>query len=120
MGSAVCYPPGDKNDVAEKTAEVRTEKTTGVKITSKPRAFTNTEGRFNEERLKPLAGKKVVLRVTFEANGEIGAISVISGLSDNLTEEAIEAAKAIKFEPATRNGAAISVTKPVEYNFTIY
>ncbi|HEY8558768.1 MAG TPA: TonB family protein [Pyrinomonadaceae bacterium] len=70
--------------------------------------------------MKPLAGKKVVLRVTFEANGEIGAISVISGLSDNLTEEAIEAAKAIKFEPATRNGAAISVTKPVEYNFTIY
>ena len=62
----------------------------------------------------------VRLRITFLASGEIGAVSVVSGLSDGLTEQAIAAAKKINFEPAKRNGVAISVTKLIEYNFTIY
>ncbi len=63
---------------------------------------------------------KVVLRVTFLKSGEIGTISVISSLTKSKTESAVEAAKKIKFEPATRNGIPFSVTKPVEYSFTIY
>jgi TonB family protein len=62
----------------------------------------------------------VVLRVTFLDSGEIGRISVISGLGNGLTEQAVEAAKKIKFEPATKDGKSVSVTKPVEYLFTIY
>jgi TonB family protein len=60
------------------------------------------------------------LRATFSKNGTIGAVSVISGLPDGLTEQAIEAVKGIKFEPAMRDGVPYSVTKPVEYTFTIF
>lgn len=95
-------------------------KTEGVRIISKPLLSNNISGRFNEERLKLLSGKKVVLRVVFSANGEIGAISVISGLPEGLTEEAIAAAKKIKFEPAMKRGKAVTVTRKVEYTFTIY
>jgi len=63
---------------------------------------------------------KVVLRVTFMANGGIGAISVVSGLENGLTEQAIAAAKRLLFIPASRNGVRYSVVKPVEYTFTIY
>ena len=63
---------------------------------------------------------KVVLRVTFLYTGKIGSISVISGLGNGATDNAIEAAKRIKFKPAVKNGKPVSVTKPVEYAFSIY
>jgi TonB family protein len=63
---------------------------------------------------------KVVLRVTFQANGGIGAISVVSGLPDGLTEQAIRAAQRIVFIPPQKNGVRYSTTKSIEYSFTIY
>lgn len=61
----------------------------------------------------------VVLRVQFLASGEIGTISVITSLP-YVTPNAIEAAKKIKFEPATKNGNPVTVSKPVKYVFSIY
>ena len=88
--------------------------TEGVKITSKPQARYTTAARENQVQ------GKVVLRVTFSANGAIGAISVISGLGYGLTEEAINAARGIRFEPAKRNGRPYTITKAVEYTFVLY
>ena len=50
---------------------------------------------------------KVRLRVVFQANNEIGEVFVISGLPFGLTEQAIMAAKEIKFEPATWHNTPI-------------
>lgn len=88
--------------------------TEGVIIALKPRANYTDSARANKTQ------GKVVLRVTFGSHGGIGAISVISGIADGLTEQAIAAARRIVFVPAKRNGVAYSVTKPVEYTFTIY
>ncbi len=111
------YGPDDPRnfqDETSKKSDLKPELTKGVKIISKPRAIYTDEARLNQTQ------GKVILRVVFSANGQIGAISVISGLTDGLTEQAIAAAKGIKFEPATRNGVPWSVKKPVKYNFTIY
>jgi TonB family protein len=62
----------------------------------------------------------VALRVVFTASGQIGSVSPVKGLSDGLTEQAIAAAKEIKFEPAKKNGVPQTVTKQVQYSFTIY
>jgi hypothetical protein len=62
----------------------------------------------------------VKLNVVFLANGKIGSISPINNLPFGLTEQAIESAKKMKFEPATRRGIPITVSKVVEYSFTIY
>ncbi|MGC2237123.1 MAG: TonB family protein [Pyrinomonadaceae bacterium] len=62
----------------------------------------------------------VRLRVTFLASGEIGEIVVINGLPNGLTEQAVEAARKIKFEPPKKNGVPYSVTKTVEYRFTLF
>lgn len=62
----------------------------------------------------------VRLRVTFLDSGQIGSVLPVSVLPYGLTEQAIEAAKQIKFEPATIDGKPITVTKLVEYNFSIY
>ncbi|HEY0457522.1 MAG TPA: energy transducer TonB [Pyrinomonadaceae bacterium] len=58
----------------------------------------------------------IVLQVEFLENGQIGKVSVISGLSSsNLTENAVEAAKKIKFQPETKDGKAVSTVKAVSY-----
>jgi TonB family protein len=111
------YGPDDPRNFQDKTLkkpDSKPELTEGVKIISKPRAIYTDEARVNQVQ------GKVVLRVTFSANGQIGSISISSGLPDGLTEAAIEAARGIKFEPAKRNGVPYSVNKPVEYTFTIY
>jgi TonB family protein len=62
----------------------------------------------------------VVLRVVFHANGSITDIKVIRGLPDGLTEKAIEAAKKIRFTPAMRDEAPVSVRGSLEYTFNLY
>ena len=62
----------------------------------------------------------VTLKITFLKNGQIGDILPITNLPDGLTEQAIAAAKQIKFKPMIRNGNPITITKTIQYNFTIY
>ncbi|MCW5960254.1 MAG: TonB family protein [Pyrinomonadaceae bacterium] len=88
--------------------------TTSVKFISKPQPKYTDAARQNN-----IQGQ-VVLRITFLANGQIGSISPVSGLSYGLTEQAIAAARQIRFEPAMRNGQPYSITKSVQYTFTIY
>ncbi|MGI8849149.1 MAG: energy transducer TonB [Pyrinomonadaceae bacterium] len=88
--------------------------TEGVKILAKPRANYTDQARQNQVQ------GTVTLRVTFSASGQIAGISPVSGLSYGLTEQAIAAARSIKFEPAKKNGVPYTVTKQVQYSFTIY
>lgn len=88
--------------------------TEGIKITSKPKPPFTDAARQNQ-----IQGV-VRLRVTFLASGQIGSISPVQGLSGGLTEQAIAAARNIKFEPAKRNGVPYTIVKQVEYNFTLY
>lgn len=95
--------PGDGAPPAPKAAPAKP-----FRIIAKPRAqYTD------EARQKNIQGK-VILKVTFLANGQIGSISTIKGLPNGLTEKAIAAARSIKFETGK------TVTRSVEYTFTIY
>ncbi len=110
---------GDGNSSARETAPPPapvkpvgvTEK---IKFISKPKASYTDQARTNQ-----IQGT-VRLRVTFSASGQVGSISPVSGLPYGLTEQAIAAARQIRFEPAKRNGVAIPTTAVVEYNFNIY
>jgi TonB family protein len=88
--------------------------TVRVQILSKPRPSYTDAARQNQ-----VTGV-VRLRVTFLASGQIGAVSPVSGLSYGLTEQAIAAAKQIRFEPAKVNGVPQTVSMTIEYSFSIY
>ncbi len=88
--------------------------TTALRITSKPRANYTDTARQNQVQ------GTVTLRVTFLASGQIGSISPVNGLPYGLTEQAIAAARSIRFEPQMVNGSPATVTKQVQYSFTIY
>lgn len=85
-----------------------------LQVLAKPRAVYTDAARTNQTE------GTVTLRVAFLENGKIGDVSIVNYLPDGLTEQAIEAAKQIKFEPAMLNGKPITVTKQVQYNFTLY
>lgn len=63
---------------------------------------------------------EVKLNVVFRADGQIGDIIVLNGLSNGLTEQAVMAARKIKFLPAEIDGKYVDVIKTVRYQFTIY
>jgi TonB family protein len=106
-------PPIRKNPTPkptpEKTPEPKVVVANNFKITSQPRANYTDAGRTNN------VNGVVRLKVTFQANGQIGGISVVSGLPYGLTEQAIAAARNIKFVPGPS-----TISKTVEYRFTLY
>ncbi len=63
-----------------------------------------------------------MLRVVFATEWTGGPIfSVVSGLADGLTEQAIvAAAKKIKFIPAMKDGNPVSMWMQLEYNFNLH
>jgi protein TonB len=85
-----------------------------LKILSKPRPGYTDAARQNNVQ------GTVILRVTFLPSGQIGSISAVKGLPYGLTEQAIAAARQMRFEPAKRDGIGQAVTRQVEYTFSIY
>lgn len=88
--------------------------TTPYRIISKPRPGYTDAARANQ-----VTGS-VLLKVTLLASGQVGSIVPIRRLPDGLTEQAIAAARLIKFEPKKVNGVPQSITVTIDYGFTIY
>jgi hypothetical protein len=44
----------------------------------------------------------------------------VKGLGGGLSQQAVTAAKKIKFKPATENGTPVASIKKIEYSFSIY
>ena len=93
---------------------------TDVVLNSKPRAM------YSEVARKKNFQGTVVLNVEFLSNGTIGRIEDATKknrkklIKYGLAGAAFDAAKKIRFEPATKNGIPITVFKTVEYHFNIY
>jgi Gram-negative bacterial TonB protein C-terminal len=85
---------------------------TPLRITSQPKPL------FTDEARKADTQGIVSLRVIFLETGQIGNISVIQGLPNGLTENAISAAKRIKFEPEKLDCVPRMKRMVLNYSFT--
>lgn len=63
---------------------------------------------------------RVSVRVTFGANGEIEKIVEVNGLGGGLTEQAVKAARLMRFLPQEADNKPITVQRSIEYSFQIY
>jgi TonB family protein len=90
----------------------------GKDVTSKPRILEKPEPQYPEAARKNQITGTVVLRAVFSSSGQVTNIVAASGLPDGLTEKAIEAAKQIRFVPATKDGHPVSMYMQLEYNFS--
>jgi len=89
-------------------------------VSVKARVLSKPEPQYTEEARKKQVTGTVVLRAIFAANGQVVGIRAISGLSDGLTQQAINAARRIKFIPAVKDGRPVSMHIQLEYNFNLY
>jgi TonB family protein len=84
-----------------------------VEITFKPKpAYTA------EARAKKIEGE-VLLEVLFLATGRIQVLRVMRGLGFGLDENARDAASQIRFQPGTRDGAAVDIKATVRIVFEL-
>jgi TonB family protein len=75
---------------------------------------------FTEQARRKYVRGNVELNITFDENGKVGEVEVISELPFGLTENAIKAAKTIKFLPQIKNGKKVKVTKKIIYIFDFF
>lgn len=85
----------------------------GIEILEKPRPVYTDEAR----RLR-IEGT-VQLRVVFGAAGQIRVVSVVKGLGHGLDEAAVQAAQAIRFRPARRDGRPVDAPAVIQIQFQI-
>jgi TonB family protein len=103
----------DDSGAADK-AYGTTEVTTKAVIRRKP------EPGFTEDARKAGLNGTIRLRAVLAADGTVKRVLVIMPLGYGLSEVAVKAARAIKFTPATINGAPVSQYILLEYNFSTY
>lgn len=85
-----------------------------VKITSKPRPMYTDAARMNQTQ------GKIKMAVEFSADGSIKNVFAFQTLPNGLVEQALEAVKKVKFDPATKDGKPYSTIGVLTYQFTIY
>jgi TonB family protein len=102
------YPQSEDGNILKMTADLR------------PTILYREKAKYAEiARINYVQGT-VVIQVVFDRNGSLRDFRVIRGLPDGLTHKAIEAAQKIRFNPATKNGGAVSVRGSLEYTFNLY
>ncbi len=92
----------------------------GREVTQKARVLEKAEPTYTESARKFGIEGTVVLRAVFSKNGEVTNLHVVSKLPHGLTQRAIEAARAIRFVPAMKDGQAVSMWMELQYNFHLY
>jgi TonB family protein len=55
--------------------------------------------------------------VEFRADGRTGNVELVSGLGSGLDEEAMRAARSIRFTLAQENGQPVTTTMDIKYRF---
>jgi TonB family protein len=88
--------------------------TTPLQIISKPKATYTDAARTNNVQ------GSVRLKITLLASGAVGSITPVTRLPHGLTEQAIAAARQIRFKPKMINGVPQSVVVTFDYGFNIY
>ena len=89
-------------------------------VTVRARVISKPEPLYTEEARQKQVTGTIVIRAIFAANGQVVGIHATSGLPAGLTQQAIAAARRIKFIPATKDGKPVSTWIQLEYNFNLY
>ena len=89
----------------------------GKEVDVKARVLTTPVYAYTEDARKHRIGGIVVLKVVLGKSGQVENIRVVSGLPYGLTEQAIAAARKLKFTPAKKDGKLVSMWMQLEFNF---
>lgn len=111
---------GDKKAAENSSEVIASEKSPTAEEKQSLMIIFKPKPRYTDAARQSNVQGSVMLRVTFLANGGIGAITPVSELSHGLTEQAIIAAKKMVFLPQKLGNRTQTVVRPVQYSFSIY
>ena len=107
-------PPNPDAPVDYSRPFKQNEVTKKAVLTFKPEpGYTEQARRFNVTGV-------VRLRAILHSSGEMQNINVVKYLPHGLTEKSIAAAQHIRFQPAQKDGRAVSQYVVLEYNYNVY
>lgn len=89
-------------------------------VDRKARLVMKPEPSYTEKARREQVTGTVVMKAVFSASGSVVNIEVLSHLPHGLTENAIEACRKIKFNPAVKNGRRVATKVQLEYNFNLF
>jgi TonB family protein len=89
----------------------------GVKTV--PAVISKRDPEYSESARKMRIQGRVMLSLIVEASGEASEVVILLPLGEGLDEKAVEAVKAWRFQPATRDGQSVPVPATVEVNFRL-
>jgi TonB family protein len=89
-------------------------------VTTKAAITYRPEPLYTEAARRTQTFGVVRVRMVLAADGSVQHILALGSLPNGLTERAVEAARALQFRPATKDGRPVSQFVFVEYNFSIY
>ncbi len=111
-------------DIEKKTEPSENKETSSPvykakEVDTKAVILVKPEATFTQAARKREVSGAVVLKAVLSSTGEIDDIKVVKGLSDGLTDSAIQSAKLIKFQPAVKDGRKVSQYATIEYVFIL-
>jgi TonB family protein len=86
----------------------------------KAKLLTRSEPLYTKEARSRQVRGDIIVRFVLAADGTVRHILVLEFLPYGLTEQAIAAARIIKFTPAMKDGRPVSQFTMMEYNFNVY
>lgn len=89
-------------------------------VHQKARIMSRPEPVYTDNARRAQVTGTVVLRAIFALDGKVRAIRIVKGLPEGLSQQAVRAARRIKFIPASINGQPVSQYIQIEYNFNLY
>ena len=113
-------PPAPDRVASSLPVADATEKPLSSKaVTRKAVWVSKPQPSYTEEARRLRIAGSVVLRVVLSASGEVTNVQVVSGLPSGLSEQAIEAAKSVRFMPAVKDGKFVSTWVELLYTFNL-
>jgi TonB family protein len=105
-------------DDAASTAEAKTEEAfSSADVTTKAVITSNPHPRYTEEARWNATSGRVRLRLLLASTGRVSKVTVLRGLPDGLTPNAVAAACKVQFTPASKDGQTVSQYLTLEYGF---
>lgn len=92
----------------------------GKEVTTKARLLAKPEPQYSDAARDGAVEGTVVLKAVFASDGTVKHILIIQSLPEGLTEACVNAARRIRFVPATRDGKPVSMWMQLEYNFSLH
>lgn len=92
----------------------------GAEVDQRARVTRKPHPGFTEEARRNNVRGRVRLRAVLAADGAVRHVLVLEGLPFGMSEEAVAAAKGIRFTPAVKNGRPVSQFVALEYHFNTH